>query len=78
LSTGENVAELGVKNGWLKVREGGKTSREDQEEAIDTLEQLQREAQDAKLGMWNDKDKVSYEKVIVAAHSLNSNIIGYA
>lgn len=60
MSTGENVAELGVKQGWLKVREGGKTSREDQLEAIDALDQLQREAQDAKLGMWSDKDKVNY------------------
>lgn len=59
LTTGENVAELGVKNGWLKVREGGKTVREDQEETLELLSQLQNEAQDAKLGMWSDSEKVS-------------------
>lgn len=59
LPNGDNVAELGVKAGWLKVREGGKTTREDQEEALEKLEQLQREAQDAKVGMWNDSEKVS-------------------
>jgi len=58
LANGDNVAELGVKAGWLKVREGGKTTREDQEEALERLEQLQREAQDAKVGMWNDSEKV--------------------
>lgn len=63
LPNGDNVAELGVKNGWLKVREGGKTTREDQEETIEKLEQLQSEAQAAKLGMWSDEKgtrEVSY------------------
>jgi staphylococcal nuclease domain-containing protein 1 len=73
LSTGENVAELGVKNGWLKVREGGKTLREDQEEAIDTLEQLQKEAQDAKVGMWSDKEKVCITERVIAARVINSS-----
>jgi staphylococcal nuclease domain-containing protein 1 len=58
LPNGDNVAELGVKNGWLKIREGGKTTREDQEETLEKLEQLQNEAQAAKLGMWNDAEKV--------------------
>lgn len=58
LATGESVAELGVKAGWLKVREGGKTIREDQEEALEHLLQLQSEAQDAKVGMWSDSEKV--------------------
>ncbi|KAG2231435.1 hypothetical protein BDF21DRAFT_455425 [Thamnidium elegans] len=61
LPTGENVAELGVKNGWLKVREGQKTTREGQEEVLEKLEQLQAEAQDAKLGMWNDAEKGTRE-----------------
>ncbi|CAO3617535.1 unnamed protein product [Mucor fragilis] len=61
LANGDNVAELGVKAGWLKVREGGKTTREDQEEALEKLEQLQREAQDAKVGMWNDSEKGTRE-----------------
>ena len=61
LPNGDNVAELGVKHGWLKVREGGKTTREDQEETIEKLEQLQSEAQAAKLGMWNDSEKVTGE-----------------
>ncbi|KAI8878493.1 hypothetical protein K501DRAFT_228277 [Backusella circina FSU 941] len=57
LPNGDNVAELGVKAGWLKVREGGKT-REDQEETLDKLMQLQDEAQAAGVGMWNeDKEK---------------------
>lgn len=58
LPTGENVAELGVKNGWLKIREGQKTTREGQEEVLEKLEQLQAEAQAAKVGMWNDAEKV--------------------
>jgi staphylococcal nuclease domain-containing protein 1 len=55
LPNGDNVAELGVKAGWLKVREGGKTVREDQEEALEHLLQLQNEAEDAKVGMWSDE-----------------------
>jgi staphylococcal nuclease domain-containing protein 1 len=58
LPNGDNVAELGVKAGWLKVREGGKIAREDQEEALEKLQQLQSEAQAAKFGMWNDAEKV--------------------
>ncbi|KAI8981040.1 tudor domain-containing protein [Pilobolus umbonatus] len=44
-STGENVAELGVKAGWLKVR--------GQDELLLTL---QAEAEKAHLGVWNDKE----------------------
>lgn len=60
LPNGDNVAELGVKAGWLKVREGGKTTREDQEEVLDKLELLQSEAQAAGLGMWDSSEKVSF------------------
>jgi staphylococcal nuclease domain-containing protein 1 len=61
LANGDNVAELGVKEGWLKVREGGKT-REDQEEALEKLQQLQDEAEAAGVGMWDqDKGKVNDE-----------------
>lgn len=59
LPNGDNVAELGVKAGWLKVREGGKTTREDQEEIMDKLELLQSEAQAAGLGMWDPSEKVN-------------------
>ncbi|CAO3674812.1 unnamed protein product [Rhizopus microsporus] len=57
LANGENVQELGVKAGWLKVREGGKTTSEDKQDVLDRLEQLQDEAQAAKVGMWNDAEK---------------------
>ena len=58
MANGENVQELGVKAGWLKVREGGKTTSEDKQDVLDRLEQLQDEAQAAKVGMWNDAEKV--------------------
>lgn len=58
MPNGENVQELGVKAGWLKVREGGKTASEDKQDVLDRLEQLQEEAQAAKVGMWNDAEKV--------------------
>lgn len=58
MANGENVQELGVKAGWLKVREGGKTTSEDKQDVLDRLEQLQNEAQAAKVGMWNDTEKV--------------------
>ncbi|KAG2208754.1 hypothetical protein INT47_007853 [Mucor saturninus] len=61
LPNGDNVAELGVKAGWLKVREGGKTTREDQEEVLDKLELLQSEAQAAGLGMWDSSEKGTRE-----------------
>ncbi|KAI8382321.1 hypothetical protein BD560DRAFT_346615 [Blakeslea trispora] len=56
LSNGDNVAELGVKAGFLKVREG-RTTRQDQEEQLEKLQQLQQEAEDAKVGMWSDEEK---------------------
>ncbi|KAI8078174.1 uncharacterized protein B0P05DRAFT_604058 [Gilbertella persicaria] len=56
LANGDNVAELGVKAGWLKLREG-KTTRQDQEEQLEKLEQLQQEAQDAKVGIWSETEK---------------------
>ncbi|KAG1640187.1 hypothetical protein G6F44_007079 [Rhizopus delemar] len=57
LANGDNVQELAVKAGWLKVREGGKNMTENQEEILERLEQLQNEAQVAKVGMWNDVEK---------------------
>lgn len=60
LANGENVQELGVKAGWLKVREGGKTTSEDKQDVLDRLEQLQEEAQAAKVGMWSDAEKVRF------------------
>ncbi|KAG1243569.1 hypothetical protein G6F68_015778 [Rhizopus microsporus] len=57
LANGDNVQELAVKAGWLKVREGGKNMTENQEEILERLEQLQNEAQVAKVGMWSDAEK---------------------
>jgi staphylococcal nuclease domain-containing protein 1 len=51
---------LAVKAGWLKVREGGKNMTENQEEILERLEQLQNEAQVAKVGMWSDAEKVRH------------------
>ncbi|KAG0177109.1 hypothetical protein DFQ28_006390 [Apophysomyces sp. BC1034] len=68
LPNNEDVAELGVKNGWLKVREGKARGKEEDQEAtlatLATLRQLEEEAQHEKRGMWNDnedgKRNVSY------------------
>ncbi|KAI9018776.1 hypothetical protein CLU79DRAFT_705430 [Phycomyces nitens] len=60
LSTGEDVTKLGVQNGWLKVREGkarAGQSEEDHEEILDALRQLEEDAQAAKAGMWQDREK---------------------
>ncbi|OBZ88433.1 Nuclease domain-containing protein 1 [Choanephora cucurbitarum] len=62
LSNGDNVAELGVKAGWLKVREG-KTTREDQEEQLEKLQDLQKEAEDARLGLWSDDQSKGVRQV---------------
>ncbi|KAI9300621.1 hypothetical protein BJ944DRAFT_21573 [Cunninghamella echinulata] len=59
LANGDNVAHLGVKEGWLKVREGKSTKTADQEEAYDQeleqLQTLQEEAQKENKGQWNTK-----------------------
>ena len=57
LANGDNVAELGIKEGWLKVREGRKLDDE-QQEVLDRLFDLEDEARDAKRGMWNTDAKV--------------------
>lgn len=74
LPNGDNVAELGVKAGWLKLREGGKTTREDQEETIEKLEQLQAEAQAAEVGMWNQSEKVKKNTCMKGVFLLNHDI----
>ncbi|KAF7729367.1 hypothetical protein EC973_004624 [Apophysomyces ossiformis] len=65
LANNEDVAELGVRNGWLKVRESKARGNEEEHEAtLETLRQLEDEARQAKRGMWSDKEdgqrKISY------------------
>lgn len=56
---GQNVAELGVKEGWLKVREGKPRGDEKEyEETIDRLRVLEEDAQSQEKGLWNTKEKV--------------------
>ncbi|KAI9251523.1 hypothetical protein BDA99DRAFT_552985 [Phascolomyces articulosus] len=57
-STGEQVAELGVKQGWLKVRDSkAHGDLEEHEATLDHLHDLEDEARDAKKGMWStDED----------------------
>lgn len=57
LANGDNVAELGIKEGWLKVREGRKLDDE-QQEVLDRLFDLEDEARNAKRGMWDTDAKV--------------------
>ncbi|KAI9318980.1 hypothetical protein BX666DRAFT_1876151 [Dichotomocladium elegans] len=52
LATGETVAELGVKEGWLKVREG-RNRDEEKEAVLDHLLNLEEEARQAQRGLWN-------------------------
>lgn len=58
LQNGEDVAQLAVKEGWVKVREGGKRGESDAEESLDVLKKLEEEARSASKGMWGDKQKV--------------------
>ena len=53
-ANGEQVAELGVKQGWLKVRDSkAHGNLEEHEATLDHLHDLEDEAKEAKLGMWN-------------------------
>ncbi|KAI7901007.1 uncharacterized protein BX663DRAFT_515989 [Cokeromyces recurvatus] len=63
LANGDNVAELAVKSGWLKVRESGKALSEQEEEVMERLLDLQREAQDAKIGIWSDDQEKGTRQV---------------
>lgn len=70
------MAELGIKEGWLKVREGRKLDDE-QQEALDRLFDLEDEARDAKRGMWATDAKVRDHKgtnprVLIRWHVGNS------
>ena len=53
-SNGDQVAELGIKEGWLKVRDGkARGDTEEHEVLLDRLHDLEDEARQAKNGMWN-------------------------
>ncbi|KAI9494738.1 hypothetical protein BDB00DRAFT_286742 [Zychaea mexicana] len=53
-ANGEKVAELGVKAGWLKVRDGkAHGDLEEHEATLDHLHDLEDEAREAKRGMWD-------------------------
>ncbi|KAI7860214.1 hypothetical protein BDC45DRAFT_600942 [Circinella umbellata] len=53
-ANGEQVAELGIKQGWLKVRDSkAHGNLEEHEATLDHLHDLEDEAKEAKLGMWN-------------------------
>lgn len=59
LANGDDVAELGLKEGWLKVREGkARGPEEEYEDLLDKLHALEDSAKDAKRGMWNPDEKV--------------------
>lgn len=60
LQNGEDVAQLIVKEGWAKVREGGKRGESEANDSLDTLKKLEEEARDGSKGMWGDKQKVSW------------------
>ncbi|KAI8093293.1 uncharacterized protein BX664DRAFT_329393 [Halteromyces radiatus] len=56
LANGDNVAHLGVQQGWLKVREGKSKSNQDDEaheQELNELRLLEEEAQLTKRGQWN-------------------------
>lgn len=63
LANGDNVAHLGVQQGWLKVREGkAKSSQDDDahEHELDQLRALEEEARTAERGQWSTKSDVSW------------------
>ncbi|KAI8074584.1 hypothetical protein BC940DRAFT_288597 [Gongronella butleri] len=67
LANGDNVAHLGVQQGWLKVREGKSRGNQDddaQEQELVGLRALEQEARDAGRGQWatdtDGKRQVSY------------------
>ncbi|KAI8338443.1 hypothetical protein BC941DRAFT_394949 [Chlamydoabsidia padenii] len=62
LANGDNVAHLGVQQGWLKVREGKSKSGQDDEaheQELDQLRALEEEAQAAERGQWSTKSNGS-------------------
>jgi staphylococcal nuclease domain-containing protein 1 len=62
LANGDNVAHLGVQQGWLKVRDGKAKSGQDDdahEQELDQLHALEEEAQAAERGQWSTKSDVS-------------------
>jgi staphylococcal nuclease domain-containing protein 1 len=59
LQDGTDVAQLAVKEGWLKVRESGKRGDADSDEHLELLRKLEEEARSSSKGIWGDKQKVS-------------------
>ncbi|KAI8374206.1 uncharacterized protein BYT42DRAFT_575441 [Radiomyces spectabilis] len=57
---GSNVTELGLQNGWLKVREGKPRSGQDAEayeDLLASLHDMEDNAKQAKKGQWSETDK---------------------
>jgi endonuclease YncB( thermonuclease family) len=59
LQNGDDVAQLIIKEGWAKVREGGKRSESDGGDSLEILKKLEEEARSGSKGIWGDKQKVS-------------------
>ncbi|KAG2180234.1 hypothetical protein INT43_004023 [Umbelopsis isabellina] len=57
LQDGTDVAQLGIKEGWLKVREGGKRGDAEGEDKLENLRNLEEEARSSAKGIWGDKQK---------------------
>lgn len=58
IPNGGDVAQLVIKEGWAKVREGGKRNESEAEDSLDVLKKLEDEARNATKGIWADKQKV--------------------
>ncbi|ORX49885.1 hypothetical protein DM01DRAFT_1308746 [Hesseltinella vesiculosa] len=72
LANGDNVAHLGVQQGWLKVREGKARSNQDdeaQEQELNGLRLLEQEARDTGKGQWSASD----DGVRQVSYSLNQD-----
>jgi len=53
----ENVAQMVVKEGWAKLREDGRKNKEESRgEDIETLANLESEAQSTGKGVWENKE----------------------
>ncbi|KAI9288325.1 hypothetical protein BC943DRAFT_316272 [Umbelopsis sp. AD052] len=57
LQNGDDVAQLIVKEGWAKAREGGKRGESESNDSLETLKNLEEEARNGSKGMWGDKQK---------------------
>ncbi|GAB5593132.1 hypothetical protein Unana1_08032 [Umbelopsis nana] len=57
IPNGGDVAQLVIKEGWAKVREGGKRNESEAEDSLDVLKKLEDEARNASKGIWADKQK---------------------